>query len=223
MQLRFLAEPPLDRAVDPRIKRVLVIVRNYALEDDAPGLLWTIGKTQTLERNGHHADVALRGYLAPGIPDRVPRGIVAVIVSPDVIELDAAGIDHETIGTAAIVEGIDVNLHLVMIGINLFAPGHAGANLTRLIVEANEDGVEILLIVADVNHCLLDCGRAFFRAQLHEIVDRGHVWRVGAGLHLEKVFELRGVIDTWDCNQRMRYAWWRLLLDRVVAGEERDT
>src|SRR5205814_3649138 len=127
---------------DMREKTVVIVVRYHPLQQETPALLRSARKTQALEGHGHHRHVTLPRHPAPRIPDRVPRRVIAIVVSPYVVELDARGIGHEAVGATLIIEGVEIKLHLIVLRANVLAARHARAHLLGIAVEANKNSVK---------------------------------------------------------------------------------
>jgi hypothetical protein len=79
----------------------------------------------------------------------------------------------ERIGAAAIVEGIEHDLDLIVV-VDVFPVRHSGADLSR-VVEADKDCVEILLVVSEVRFRSLGDRFAIVRIALREAGDFGHL------------------------------------------------
>ena len=96
--------------------------------------------------------------------------------------MDTEWIGHETVGAALVGEGVEVELDLIVLELNVlltgwadvFTTGHAGADPGRVLVEANEYCVEILRVVAEVDVGFLLGRSAVFWIALDEVIDLGH-------------------------------------------------
>ena len=104
--------------------------------------------------------MALRFFLAGGF-------------GPDGIPLHAERSGLKGVGAATVVEGVKNDLDLVVV-IDVFAARQAGAHLLR-IVEADEDGIKVLLIVAEIGFGGLGDGLAIMGIALGEATDLGHL------------------------------------------------
>jgi hypothetical protein len=94
-------------------------------------------------------------------------------------------------------KGIEHKLNGVVV-LYVFAAGEMGANLGG-IVEADEDDVEILLVVPEIGDGALGGRGAVVGIALDEAFGDGHERSgVSGGAHLKKVFEDRLVIEAGD-------------------------
>ena len=84
-----------------------------------------------------------------GAEDGVEREIKLLAFGPESVCLDSQGIGKKGIGPAVIVERVQHQLDIVIVK-HFFPPRKIGANLMRLIIEANEDDVQVLVVIAKV-------------------------------------------------------------------------
>ena len=182
------------------------------------------GKAQALEGNRHPYDESAVGHFAARIPYGVERSIEVTLglllaggLGPDSVPLHAEGRGLKGVGAAAVVKGIEHDLDLVVV-VNVFSARHAGAHLFR-IIEANEDHVEIFLVVAEISVGGLGYSFAVVRIALCEARDFRHLLRDFAlRLHAEEVFQRR---RSWSAEESSRRgARWRRHL-RVLRTHHR--
>ncbi len=103
-------EKPGDVARVLRVHDDLAGPGEVAAEDDVPGLEVLVGEAQALEGDGHLDRVAFGVDLAVGEEDGVPavvHVVVAALLDPHHVHLDADGIEEEGEGPALLVEGVE--------------------------------------------------------------------------------------------------------------------
>src|SRR5579885_1993252 len=217
-QGRGLVESPLDAVGDARPEDVFVGARNAAVQDDPPLLDVGVGEAQAFEWDRDQHNVAAPGQAPLGTPHRVERRVEAAIVAggpaahrafgPQRIPLDAQWVGGEGVAAARVVERVEHDLDGI-IGENVFAPRHAGADLVGVAVPGDEGRVEVVLVVGEVDVGLLRGLRAIGRFAHHETGDFEHmVGDPAAGLHVLEIRERRRRVDARDadggrrCQQR---------------------
>ena len=117
---------------------------------------------------------------------------------PDGVPLHAERSGLEGIGAAAVVEGVENDLDLVVVE-DIFAARHAGAHFLG-VVEADEHGVKIFLVVAEIGVGRFGDGFAIVRIALHEAGDLRHLQGdVALRLHGQEVVERgrREQVEEW--------------------------
>jgi hypothetical protein len=127
--------------------------------------------------------------------------------SPDGVPLHAERRGLEGVGAAAIVKRIEHDLDLIVV-VNIFAIRHAGANFAG-IIEADEDGVEIFLVVTEIRLCRLGDGLAVVGLALGKSGNFGH-------LQGDFALRLHGkeVVNGWRALQAGDGEGWRTELRR---------
>ena len=94
----------------------------------------------------------------------------------------------------------------VVIVVDVLAPRHSSAHLPG-IVEADEDYVQILLVIAEIGVGGLGDRLAIVRVALHEACDPRHLPRRFAfRLHAQEVFQGRSAGKQRNCQSR-RFCW----------------
>ena len=173
----------------------LVVFGDEAAEAEAPGLELFGAEPQALEGEREGGDEALRGDAAFGIPECIEAEIVALAFVFRSVGLDAERVDEEFVGVLAIVIGVEEDADDV-VAEDVFAFGEAGADAAggRL---ADEDDVEIVLVIADPGAGLAADGGAVVGLALAEIVNAEHV---GAGGTVDELFEERLARDFGDAD-----------------------
>ena len=189
-----------------RPEGILVIGRDAAEQPETPGLHGLGGKAQAAEGNRHHGDVSLGCEPALRIPEGVEAEIVALAFGLDRgIGLNAEGIDEEFVAALAGVVGIEEDADQV-VAQDVLALGHAGARLAGRRV-ADENRVEVLIVVADPGGSLAADGHAVAGLALAEIV---HALHVGARRAAEELLDSRragqlGDLNIFDLGGRWRW------------------
>ncbi len=173
---------------------VFVLTNDSAIEDQAPFLLFRGGEAQAFERNRHSYHKAAAGYFALRIPDGVKRRIeisvdfVAGGLTPIGIPLHSKRSRLEGVGPTPVVESIQHNLDLIVV-VNVLAARHSRAELLR-IVKANEDDVQVFLVVAQVSNGFFGNFFAVMRVALYKAGYFCHVrGRLALRFHAKKIFE----------------------------------
>ena len=93
-------------------------------------------------------------------------------------------------------KGIQKNVHLVIAPI-AFSWRHAGADQVRALVEADEDGIEVFIVVAQIGLRALADGVSVPRQVLNEPGDfRQFSLRSSIRAHVQEVFEQGGTVHS---------------------------
>ena len=150
------------------------------------------GKPQAAKRNSHLDHEAFFRDLCLGVEDGVEREIELLAFGPESVGLDSQGIGKKGIGPAMIVERVQHQLDIVIVK-HVFPPRKMGANLVRLIVEADEDDVQVLVVIAEVGLGTLRDRLSVTGSALDELVDLGHLaLPCRTRFHLQEIFQARG-------------------------------
>src|SRR5262249_51828442 len=99
------------------------------------------------DRKQHN--IPVRGKLALRVPDSIEAVIIVLPFGCDSVQLYAQWIDDELIAALAVVKSIQKHPNRV-IARDVFTLGHMGADLIRVIL-TDKDGIEILVVVTQVN------------------------------------------------------------------------
>jgi hypothetical protein len=120
-----------------------------------------------------------------------------------------------------VVEGVQHQLNRVIIE-HVFPPREPGTNLVRLIVEADENRVEIPVVIPKIGLGRLRHGFTVAGNALNKAVYLGQFSVPSrAGFHLEKVFELGNTADSWDDDLSKIRRRCRPQRGREAEGDER--
>ena len=152
--------------------------------------------------------------LAFRIPERIEAEIVALGFAERGIGLNAEWIDEELVPALAGAVGIEEDADHV-VAHDVFALGHAGARLSGRRI-ADEDGVKVLIVVADPGRGLAADRNAVAGLALAEIVDALHV---AARCAAEELLEPRRAGQFWDMN--ISYLRGAVAARTVNAGTQR--
>ena len=147
--IAFLIQAAFDATGDSRPEGALVVTLDVPVQQDSPGLRIVRGKPQAAKRNRHPDHEAFFRDLSLGAEDGVEREIKLLAFGPESVCLDSQGIGKKGIGPAVIVERVQHQLDIVIVK-HFFPPRKIGANLMRLIVEADEDDVQVLVVISQV-------------------------------------------------------------------------
>ncbi len=99
-----------------------------------------------------------------------------------------------------IVEGIQHHLNLVIVK-HVFAMRKPGPNFLRLIIEANENHIQVLVVIAKVGLGAVRGRLTVAGSALNEAVNlRQLAFPCRAGLHLQKVLQRGRTADTPDID-----------------------
>ena len=168
------------------------------------------GKRRLLNGMDIEDDKAAAGNFSVRIPDSVERSVEVCAgfffargLGPDRVPLHAERRGLEGIGAAAIMKGVEHDLDLIVVE-DVFAARHASADFAG-IIEAHEDDVEILLVIAEVGIGGLGDGLAIVRIALGEAGNLRHLQSDFAlRLHRQEVIERRAVLEAGDRESRER-------------------
>ena len=145
----FLIQAAFDSARVLGPECALIVTLDVPVQQDSPGLRIVGGKTQAAKRDGHLDHEAFLGDLSLGVEDGVEGEIEVLALGPQRVGLYAQGIGKKGIGPAVIVERVQHQFDIVIIKY-LFPPRKTGANLVRLTIEADEDDIQVLVVIAKV-------------------------------------------------------------------------
>ena len=137
----------------------------------------------------------MRGDAAFGVPEGVEAEIVILAFAIGGIGLDAERVHEEFVGVLAVVIGVQEDADEI-VAEDVFAfrearPGAAGGGV------ADEDDVEVGLVIADPGVGLAADGGAVVGLALAEIANAQHV---GAGGSVEELFDERLARDPGDAD-----------------------
>ena len=150
----FLIQAAGDAAGVLRPKRIFVVAGDATVQQNAPGLRIAGGETQAAKGNRDPHHKAPVGYLSLRIPNRVEREIEILTFGPERVGLHAQRVGEKGVRAPMIVEGVEHDLDGVVID-DVFAPGKPGANLLRFSIKTDENGIQVLSVVAKVDLSLL--------------------------------------------------------------------
>ena len=199
INIRFLSQEALCVCADMRIKRILAIMPDVALQKDSPGLIVFRREAQRSKWDFNPPDPALVRHLGGGVPHHVVGNVRLVItVNPDAILLNAVRVDEEEQTLLAVVEGIEDNTDLIVV-VDQLAPHHVAAKLRGMRLEAHTYDIQILVGISEVEFGLFRDRAAIMRVPLLKLLDLQHFsGERRREFHLQKIGEHGSLVEVWN-------------------------